>query len=125
VNLDFSQGFLHQLAAREPEATHVVLWDGAGFHPADGAPQVPANVRLIALPSYSPELNPVEKLWDQLKDRLCNQPFRSLRQLQAVMTDFLRTFWQDAQRVVSLIGDGWLLTQSQRFFHRHSTAMSS
>jgi transposase len=124
ANLEASQSFLHQLAAREPEATHVVLWDGAGFHPADGAPQVPANVRLIALPPYSPELNPVEKLWDQLKDRLCNRPFASLRALEVVMSDFLRAFWQDARRVVSLIGGGWLLTQSQRFLHQHSTATS-
>jgi transposase len=124
ANLEASQSFLHQLAAREPEATHVVLWDGAGFHPADGAPQVPANVRLIAFPAYSPQLNPVEKLWAQLKDRLCNQPFTTLQQLEAVMTDFLRAFWQDARRVFSLIGDGWLLTQNKRFLHRHSTTTS-
>ena len=119
-----SQGFLQQLAAREPEAIHVVLWDGAGFHPDDGAPELPANVRLITFPSYSPELNPVEKLWDQLKERLCNQPFGSLQALEAVMTEFLRAFWEDARRVVSLIGDSWLLTQSQRFFRQHSTATS-
>ena len=124
ADLEMSQAFLQQLAAREPEAIHVVLWDGAGFHPEDGAPQLPANVRLIGFPSYSPELNPIEKLWDQLKDRICNQPFKSLRALEAVMTDFLRAFWEDAQRVVSLIGDGWLLTQSQRFLHQHSTASS-
>ena len=124
ATLEMSQAFLQQLAAREPEALHVLLWDGAGFHPEDGAPEVPANVRLVGFPSYSPELNPVEKLWDQLKDRICNQPFRTLRALEAVMTDFLRAFWEDARRVVSLIGDGWLLTQSQHFLRRHSTASS-
>jgi hypothetical protein len=69
-------------------------------------------------------LNPVEKLWDQVKDRICNQPFDSLRALEAVMTDFLRAFWQDARRVVSLIGEGWLATQADGFFRQHSTAMS-
>jgi DDE superfamily endonuclease len=78
ANQQYSRLFLQQLAAREPEAVHVILWDGAGFHPGQGAPELPANVRLIALPPYSPELNPVEKLWDQLKDRLCNQPFPTL-----------------------------------------------
>jgi transposase len=124
ATLEMSQAFLHQLAAREPEAIHVVLWDGAGFHLDDGALEVPTNARLIGFPPYSPELNPVEKLWDQLKDRICNQPFRTLRALEAVLTDSLRAFWEDAQRVVSLIGDGWLLTQSQRFLRRYSTAMS-
>jgi transposase len=81
-------------------------------------------VRLMAFPPYSPQLNPVEKLWDQLKDRLCNQPFTTLKSLEAVMTDFLRAFWQDARRVFGLIGDGWLLTQSKRFLHQHYTAAS-
>jgi transposase len=125
VSLEASRTFLAQLAAREPEAVHVVLWDGAGFHPAEGDPGVPANVRLLPLPSYSPELNPVEKLWDQLKDRLCNQVFANLASLEALMTEFLRTFWQDAQCVVSLIGDGWLRAQSQRFLRRHCTGNSS
>jgi DDE superfamily endonuclease/Winged helix-turn helix len=123
ATLEMCQAFLQQLAAREPEAIHVVLWDGAGFHPGDGAPDLPANVRLIAFPPYSPELNPVEKLWDQ-EDRICNQPFGSLRALEAVMTDFLRAFWEDARRAVSLVGQGWLPTQADRFFRQHSTAMS-
>jgi hypothetical protein len=48
----------------------------------------------------------------------------SLRALEAVMTDFLRAFWEDARRVVNLIGEGWLLTQANHFFCQHSTAMS-
>jgi transposase len=124
VNLEGSRAFLAQVAASDPAATHVVLWDGAGFHPGDGDPGVPANVRLIALPPYSPELNPVEKLWDQLKDCLCNRVFANLESLEAIMTEFLRGFWQDAQRVVSLIGDGWLRAHSKRFLRRHSTVMS-
>jgi DDE superfamily endonuclease len=123
ANLEFSQRFLHQLAAREPKAVHVVVWDGAGFHPDDGAPEVPANVRLIDFPPYSPELHPVEKLWDQRKDRLCNQAFASLQALEALMTDSLRGVWQDARRVGDLIGDGWLLAQSKRFLRQYYTGM--
>ncbi len=44
----------------------VMIWDGAGFHTAK-ALQVPANVTLIKLPPYSPELNPIENLWHYLK----------------------------------------------------------
>jgi transposase len=123
ANQQYSRLFLQQIAARDPEAVHVISWDGAGFHPGQGAPELPANVRLIAFPPYSPELNPVEKLWDQLKDRLCNQPFPTLKALEAVMTEFLRGVWQDAQRVWTLVGDGWLLTQSKRFLRQHFTGM--
>lgn len=125
ANQESSRLFLHQVAARDPEAHHVVIWDGAGFHPGDGAPKLPAAVRLLAFPPYRPELNPVEKLWDQLKDRLCNQPFNRLRALEAVMTDFLREVWQDARRVARLIGNGWLRAQSKRFLRCHFTGMTA
>ena len=39
---------------------------GAGFH-VSGELQVPANVTIIQLPPYSPELNPIENLWHYLK----------------------------------------------------------
>jgi putative transposase len=125
ANQQSSRLFLQQIAARDPEAVHVLIWDGAGFHPDEGAPELPANVRLIALPPYSPELNPVEKLWDQLKDRLCNRPFTTLKALEAVMTEFLREVWQDARRVFSLVGDGWLLTQSECLLRPHFTGMNA
>jgi transposase len=123
ANQDSSRLFLQQLAAGDPQAVHVILWDGAGFHPGQGAPELPANVRLLTLPPYSPELNPVEPLWDQLKGRLCNRPFPTLKALEAVMTEFLRGVWQDAQRVRTLVGDGWLLAQSRRFLRQHFTGM--
>jgi transposase len=121
VNLGCSYRFLQQLAAREPGATHVVLWDGAGFHPLDGTPGLPDHVRLVALPPYSPELNPIEGLWDQLKDYLCNKVFASLRALQTAITGFLRPFWENPERVRALIGYGWLLAQAKAFFRQLST----
>jgi transposase len=122
VNLECSHRFLQQLAAREPGATHVVLWDGAGFHPQDGAAGLPDNVRLLSWPPYSPELNPLEGLWDQLKDYLCNEVYASLRALEKAMTDFLRPFWENPERVRDLIGDGWLLAQAKAFFRQLYTS---
>jgi transposase len=118
VDLEFSALFLQQVGAREPDATHVVIWDGAGFHPQDGAAGLPDNVRLLPLPSYSPELNPLEGLWDQLKDHLCNKVFASLRAVEATITDFLQPFWEEPERIRDLIGQGWLLAQANAFFRR-------
>ena len=67
------------------------------------------NVRVRTLPAYSPELNPVEKLWDQIKDVLCNRAFGSIGHLQAVITTWLENFVSDARRAFDLIGRGWLL----------------
>ena len=62
VNL-FLQQFSQTLAADEHAA---MIWDGAGFH-VSGELKVPANVTIIQLPAYSPELNPIENLWHYLK----------------------------------------------------------
>jgi transposase len=124
VTLECSRQFLHQLAACEPGAIHVVLWDGAGFHPQDGAAGLPDNVRLMALPSYSPELNPIEGLWDQLKDHLCNQVYASLQALEQAITAFLRPVWESPERVRDSIGNGWLLARVNAFFRRFYTSMT-
>jgi transposase len=113
VNLECSALFLSQVGALDPEAVHVVLWDGAGFHPQDRAAEVPANMRLLTLPAYSPELNPIEKLWDIVKDAICNRVFGSLPELESVLTGVLARYWSDAKRLGHLIGaKGWLVAQA-------------
>ena len=72
VGLEMSQLFLEQLAARDPEAEHVVIWDQAGFHLRPDSPELPKGVHLVPLPAYSPELNPVEIIGDLIKDRIAN-----------------------------------------------------
>lgn len=51
-----------------PGAHAVLVLDGAGWHPHGGL-TVPDNLSLIFLPPYSPELNPVEELWHELRRR--------------------------------------------------------
>jgi transposase len=59
--------FLQQFAAETDPDVHVVMiWDQAGFHCAKDL-QVPANMTILPLPPYSPELNPVENLWHYLR----------------------------------------------------------
>jgi transposase len=59
--------FLEQLSRELAAGSHAVLvWDGAGYH-TGGDLVVPANVSLIQLVPYSPELNPVENLWHYLR----------------------------------------------------------
>ena len=54
-------------AALEPGVHAVLVWDNAGFHTSRSL-VVPANITLLALPPYSPELNPVERLWLSLRE---------------------------------------------------------
>jgi transposase len=107
VDLATEIQFYRQVAQSDPAAMHVMIQDGAGFHLRDGEARLPDNLRIVTLPAYSPELNPVEGLWDQVKDVLCNQVYETLAELEAQIENWLREFWQDARRVRSLVFD-WL-----------------
>ena len=111
VNQESYQRFLEQISAYDPAAIPVVIQDGAGFPLPEGDARVPANVRLITLPAYCPELNPVEKLWDHLKDAVCNKVYPTIEELRAALHRWLKAFWQDECRAFSLIGRGWLWAQ--------------
>lgn len=54
----------------------VLLLDGAGWHQTGDLLRVPGNITLLHLPPYSPELNPVENIWQYLRqNRLSNRVF--------------------------------------------------
>ena len=111
LNKQWDLGFLEQITKSEPEAIHVVIGDGAGFHHKKADEALPANVRIITLPAYCPELNPAEKLWDIVKDGICNQLWDDLRSLEDAITRKIRPYWEDAANVISLIGNGYLLSE--------------
>jgi DDE superfamily endonuclease len=63
--------------AVSPGAHAVLLHDGAGWHSSKGL-TVPANITTITLPPYSPELNPVENVWEYLrKNKLANRLYET------------------------------------------------
>lgn len=67
LNTQTINAFLREFSAAIAVGVQAVLvWDGAGYH-TSGSLQVPANVSLIKLPPYSPELNPIENLWHYLR----------------------------------------------------------
>jgi transposase len=111
VNLDFSRDFLRQIAASDPAAEHVVIQDQAGFHPRAGDAKLPERIHLLPLPPYSPELNPIEGLWDQVQDVTCNRRHESLDALEETLTAALRPFWETPAKVLSLIHH-WLHSQA-------------
>ena len=69
VNAQVMDLFLAEFAATLPADVHAALvLDGAGWHD-QRALTVPDNLTLVPLPSYSPELNPVERVWLYLRER--------------------------------------------------------
>jgi len=112
VNLDWSGAFLAQLAAADPQSYHIVIWDQAGWHQTQPGAGVPERVRIVPLPPYSPELNPVEKLGDLIKDRIGNTLWQKLVDIETAIEEELRPLWREPARVRQLIGEGWLLEEA-------------
>ena len=68
LDADVVQVFLDGLSATMAAGAYAVpVWGGADYHVAKGL-RVPANLTLVGLPPYSPELNPVERLWLSLRE---------------------------------------------------------
>ena len=111
VDLGLSGLFLERLAASDPEAEHVVIWDQAGFHPDPKLHAVPTRIHLVPLPPYSPELNPVEAIGDVIKDRIANTLWKTLDDLEAAIGEELKPIYETAERVRSLVSHGWLVDQ--------------
>jgi transposase len=60
--------FLSQVSQAHPEEFIVMVVDGASSHKAKEL-IVPENIRLVRLPGYSPELNPQEHIWDEVREK--------------------------------------------------------
>ena len=120
VSLELSRLFLERLAARDPQAEHIVIWDQAGFHPQPGLHEVPPHIHLLPLPAYSPELNPVEVIGDVIKDRIANTLWRTLEALEKALGEELRPIYQSAERVRRLVSHPWLMDQLNATAARNS-----
>ncbi len=76
--------------------------DQAGWHRSKEL-QVPENIRLIFQPAYSPEVNPVEHLWEELREKyLHNLVFSSLDGLIEVLCHALSQLMADQERLRSM-----------------------
>jgi putative transposase len=96
--------FLRQFGQHYAESLTIVLLDQAPAHVAQRV-EVPENVVLVWLPAYSPELNPVERLWEDLKyriDVLNSQVRSSLQALQEHVAGLVQRY--SAEMIASLTG---------------------
>jgi len=78
ANTDTMLIHLEHISAKIPEGRHAILvLDQAGWHTTSKIKQLD-NITLMPLPPTSPELNPTEQVWEQLKDReLSNRVFKN------------------------------------------------
>ena len=58
--------FLKELSKQYPEDMILLCCDGAAWHKSQSL-QVPENIELFYIPPYTPEMNPIEQIWKELR----------------------------------------------------------
>ena len=103
------QIFLDEIASRYPDDRIVMVFDGASWH-RSGKLVVPENMRLLPLPPYSPELNPVENIWEELREKgFDNKVFASLEALEVQLLYSLKYLEDHPEISKSIAGWPWVV----------------
>jgi transposase len=109
VNGECMQIFLDEVAARHLNDQIIMVVDGAGWHKNESL-MIPGNIRLVSLPPYSPELNPVEHIWDDLREKeFHNRVFDSIDSLEDHLEKALREMENDHDRIRSIVAWPWII----------------
>jgi DDE superfamily endonuclease len=91
-----------------PGACAVILCDRAGWHQQGSDLRLPDNVRLLPLPPYSPELNPMENVWDYVRqNKLCSTVWESYDEIVEACRTAWNWFVADPDRIRSIGTRAW------------------
>ena len=101
--------FLAHTAALFPDEHCVMILDGAGWHKAHEL-TVPANMKLLSLPPYSPELNPAEHVWEYIRENdMRNRNFNDLDEVVDTVATSLYRLHETPETLRSMIAFPWIL----------------
>ena len=109
ANTEMMNLHLAEISTQVAEGAIAVLTcDGAGWHQPGGELVVPDNIVLLRLPPYSPELNPMENVWDYLRqNKLCALVWDSYDEI----VEACKTAWNwliaDPARITSIGSREW------------------
>lgn len=98
--------FLCKLREAYPEDDIVLVMDGAPSH-RSGKVDWPKGVEPMPLPAYSPELNPAERWFKELREPLANRIFETVEAIGEALTEALRPYWQRPEKLARLTGYEW------------------
>ena len=110
VNTSCMQLFVNEVSKRHPDEHIVMVIDGAGWH-RSGMLKAPSNIYLLKLPPYAPELNPIEHVWDELREKFFhNRVFDSLDTLEDHLALGLKTLEKNPETVRTIVSWDWIFS---------------
>ena len=104
--------FLCELKKQHLHKTVVVVWDNAPCHRPTIHREIPGLIVLF-LPPYSPELNPAERFFEELRKATANQVFKTIEEQEAVIEKKLNQLADDTSAMKRLLGYAWILKQCE------------
>ncbi len=106
LNSSCFEVFIEQLAMTYPQNYNIVILDNASFHKTSEL-TIPENVGFLFLPPYAPELNPIERLWQVVKEDIAFQLHETLSSLKDNVASILKKL--TASEVASITGYPYLI----------------
>lgn len=90
VNVICFNIYLKEISSYYQNDNIILVMDGAGWHHSKDI-ELPENIKIVHLPPYSPELNPVERLWQYIKRyTIRNVVYDTLDELTDKLVEFIR-----------------------------------
>jgi len=109
VNADIMSIFLAEVAKRHENEFILMVTDKAGWHTANNL-CIPKNMLLFFLPPYSPELNPAEHIWEEIREKwFTNKVFKDMDSVEDLLVESLFALENDKSRVASITGFEWII----------------
>lgn len=94
--------FLEHVSQENSNYFIIMQMDGAGWHKSQGL-KIPENIRLVFQPPYSPQLNPTEHIWDEIREKdMKNNVFNSIKEVITALSDGLNKLRANIERVKSM-----------------------
>lgn len=108
TNTECMNVFLEELSKKYVDDYIFMLVDNAAWHRSKGL-RVPGNVRLYPLLPYTPELNPIEQIWDEIREKgFRNEVFATLNHVVDRLCDTVVSLMDIPSRVASITHRAWL-----------------
>lgn len=106
---------------RRRSDVEALVWDGARGH--HGKKVEDMGVPTIVQPAYSPELNPVERVFEEVRRWVEGRPYGSIEEKMEAVKAYLQDLESDPDRVRSLAGWDWI-DDNVRRLSPHLAALS-
>lgn len=108
MNTERMGQFLTQVSRAHRREFIIMILDGASSHVSKDL-TIPENICLYRLPPYSPELNPQEHLWDELREKeFPNRVFEDMAGVLSQLKSGLPRLANDKKRVKSITCWPWI-----------------